>query len=121
LAPIQLAVGATMISFSAVFVKWVHVGPTTAGFCRMLFGAIILSALVLIRKEKLFFGTLHFLKEIAGKGFSDLESKKPCSGLRFVVCLIFQRDHEVLKDKHPLTPSLSPTASEGEEDPKTEC
>ncbi len=61
LAPIQLTVGATMISFSAVFVKWAHVGPTTAGFYRMLFGGLILTALVFIRKEKLFFGTLHFI------------------------------------------------------------
>jgi drug/metabolite transporter (DMT)-like permease len=61
LAPIQITAGATMISFSAVFVKWAHVGPTTAGFYRMLFGGVILTALVLVRKENFFYGTLHFI------------------------------------------------------------
>jgi drug/metabolite transporter (DMT)-like permease len=34
-----------MISFSPVFVKLAHVGPTVAGFYRMLFGGLILTAL----------------------------------------------------------------------------
>jgi len=41
---IQLIAGATIISFSAVFVKLVHVGPTMAGFYRVLFGGLILLA-----------------------------------------------------------------------------
>jgi drug/metabolite transporter (DMT)-like permease len=44
-----------MISFSAVFVKLAHVGPTVAGFYRMLFGGLILTAIVLARREKLWF------------------------------------------------------------------
>lgn len=34
--------GIVMISFSAVFVKVAHVGPTTAGFYRMAIGAVLL-------------------------------------------------------------------------------
>ena len=32
---LQMIAGAVMLSFSAVFVKWAHVGPTMAGFYRM--------------------------------------------------------------------------------------
>ncbi len=39
--------GAAMISFSAVFVKLAHVGPTMAGFYRMLFGGLLLAGVVL--------------------------------------------------------------------------
>lgn len=48
-----------MLSFSAVFVKWAHVGPTASGFYRMFFGALILLGAVLIRKERLFHGSHH--------------------------------------------------------------
>ncbi|HEY1992507.1 MAG TPA: EamA family transporter, partial [Gammaproteobacteria bacterium] len=47
----QLIVGAVMISFSAVFVKLVHVPPTVSGFYRVFFGGVILLAVVLWRHE----------------------------------------------------------------------
>ncbi len=52
---LYLVAGAVMISFSAVFVKLAHVGPTVAGFYRMLFGGLILATIVLARREKLWF------------------------------------------------------------------
>jgi drug/metabolite transporter (DMT)-like permease len=56
---LQMTAGAVMLSFSAVFVKWAHVGPTASGFYRMFFGALILLGAVLIRKERLFHGSHH--------------------------------------------------------------
>lgn len=45
----RVSAGAALISFSAVFVKLAHVGPTVAGFYRMAIGAIILSGFMLHR------------------------------------------------------------------------
>jgi len=56
---LQMIAGAILLSFSAVFVKWAHVGPTTAGFYRMFFGALVLLGAVLIRKDRLFHGFQH--------------------------------------------------------------
>jgi len=56
---LQMIAGALMLSFSAVFVKWAHVGPTASGFYRMFFGALILLGAVLVRKERLFHGSHH--------------------------------------------------------------
>lgn len=50
---LYLVAGAVMISFSAVFVKLTDVAPTVAGFYRMLFGGLMLTAIVLTRGEKL--------------------------------------------------------------------
>ena len=44
--------GATLISFSPVWVKIAHVGPTTAAFYRTFLGGIILAAVVLIRRPR---------------------------------------------------------------------
>ena len=49
----QLVLGAVMISFSAVFVKLVHVPPTVSGFYRVFFGGIILLFVMLLRREHL--------------------------------------------------------------------
>ncbi len=46
----------SLISFSPVFVKFVQVGPTTAAFYRMLFGGIILLAILLVRRERVWAG-----------------------------------------------------------------
>ena len=43
----MVLVGAVMISFSAVFVKLAHVGPTISAFYRMAIGGILLTALTL--------------------------------------------------------------------------
>ncbi|MBF0508867.1 MAG: DMT family transporter [Deltaproteobacteria bacterium] len=61
IARLQVMAGASMISFSAVFVKLAHVGPTTAGFYRVLFGGLGLAALVLIKGEPLWAGRRFFL------------------------------------------------------------
>ncbi len=50
---LQLVIGAIMISFSAVFVKLVHVPPTTSGFYRVFFGGLILLVFMLLRRERL--------------------------------------------------------------------
>jgi drug/metabolite transporter (DMT)-like permease len=60
---LQMIAGAVMLSFSAVFVKWAHVGPTMAGFYRMFFGALLLLGAILVKKERLFHGS-HHLKTV---------------------------------------------------------
>jgi len=50
---LQLVLGAIMISFSAVFVKLVHVPPTASGFYRVFFGGVILLVFMLLRRESL--------------------------------------------------------------------
>ncbi len=57
----ELALGAGLISFSAVFVKLAHVGPTVAGFYRVLFGSFFLLPIVFLRKETLRCGWIPFL------------------------------------------------------------
>lgn len=44
-----LGLGATLISFSAVFVRLAHVGPVTSGFYRVLFGGLFLLLLALVK------------------------------------------------------------------------
>jgi drug/metabolite transporter (DMT)-like permease len=56
----QLLCGAFMISFSPVFVKLAHVGPTAAGFYRTFIGAVFLLILVGIRGEALWRGVRPF-------------------------------------------------------------
>ena len=56
---LQMIAGALMLSFSAVFVKWAHVGPTMAGFYRMFFGALILMGAILVKRERLSHGSHH--------------------------------------------------------------
>jgi drug/metabolite transporter (DMT)-like permease len=50
---LNLWLGALAISFSAVFMKLVSVGPTAAGFHRMAIGGVVLAGLVLVRGESL--------------------------------------------------------------------
>ncbi len=58
---ILLVVGATLISFSPLFVRVTGVGPTMAGFYRFLFGGSILVAIVLTRRNALWTGFRPFL------------------------------------------------------------
>jgi drug/metabolite transporter (DMT)-like permease len=51
-----LLLGSFFISFSAVFVKLAHIGPTAAGFYRNAFGAAALLVVVLARREHLWRG-----------------------------------------------------------------
>src|SRR4030042_5625393 len=60
---LQMIAGAVLLSFSAVFVKWAHVGPTMAGFYRMFFGALLLLGAILVKKERLYHGS-HHLKTV---------------------------------------------------------
>jgi len=53
---LQVSAGAFLISFSAVFVKLADVGPTAAGFYRMIIGGAVLLLLTLIKRDKLWFG-----------------------------------------------------------------
>ena len=55
-----LVVGATLISFSPVFVRIAAVGPTTAGLYRTLFGGVTLLAIILARGERLWAGFRPF-------------------------------------------------------------
>jgi drug/metabolite transporter (DMT)-like permease len=68
--------GTVLISFSAVFVRLADVGPSTAGFYRMAFGALFLVAVVLFKRERLWCGWAPFgLALVAGLFFSgDLVS-----------------------------------------------
>lgn len=52
----QVAAGALLLSFAAVFVKLARVGPTAAGFYRMLVGGVVLLAVALARRERLWGG-----------------------------------------------------------------
>ncbi len=68
LGTLQVFIGATMISFSPVFVKVAHVGPAAAVFYRGFFGGLILLALVVFRRKKLWPGFGPFLLAV-GCGF----------------------------------------------------
>lgn len=50
---LRLFAGATMISFSPVWVKLVDVSPTTSGFYRVFFGGIALALLLLFTRQRL--------------------------------------------------------------------
>lgn len=49
---IDLLLGALAISFSAVFMKLVAVGPTAAGFWRMFLGGLVLALLLAWKRER---------------------------------------------------------------------
>lgn len=49
----MLTIGAVLISFSPVFVKLANVGPTVTSFYRLLFGSILLVAIVVFGRLKL--------------------------------------------------------------------
>jgi drug/metabolite transporter (DMT)-like permease len=57
---LEMVAGVTMISLSAVWVKLAHVGPTTIGFYRMLFGAILLCLIVFFKRVRLWYGWQPF-------------------------------------------------------------
>lgn len=57
---IRTTLGATMISFSAVWVKLAHVPPTVSAFYRVFLGGLMLLALLALRKERLWQGGRFF-------------------------------------------------------------
>lgn len=48
--------GAAMVSFTSVLVELSNVGPTVSAFYRMFFGGLILLAIAVIKKDRLWFG-----------------------------------------------------------------
>jgi drug/metabolite transporter (DMT)-like permease len=56
-AELQIVAGSVLISFSAVFVKLVDVGPTASAVYRNVFGALALLALVAVRRDALWMGS----------------------------------------------------------------
>ncbi|MGB5107168.1 MAG: DMT family transporter [Candidatus Zixiibacteriota bacterium] len=67
----ELLCGVVMISFSAVFVKLAHVGPSSAAFYRMAFGAIVLVAIALLTGTRLWYGWRpFFVAALAGVFFA---------------------------------------------------
>lgn len=69
LGVLQLLLGSFLISFSAVFVKIAHVGPTSAGFYRSLFGAATLLAIALVRRDRLWVGGRPMLLAVLAGAF----------------------------------------------------
>ena len=57
-------IGAAMIGFSGVYVKWAHVGPTVSAFYRVLIGGILLLTWVLVRRQRLWAGSGYFLLQL---------------------------------------------------------
>jgi drug/metabolite transporter (DMT)-like permease len=53
---LQVLGGGFLISFSAVLVKVAHVGPTTAGFYRVLFGGLVLASIALVARHRIWNG-----------------------------------------------------------------
>lgn len=58
---VRLLIGSIIISFSAVFVKIAHTGPTASGVYRNLFGAITLWLIVAWRRDALWRGSRQLL------------------------------------------------------------
>ena len=81
---LQLTIGAIMISFSPVYVKLAHVGPTVAGFYRMLFGGIILAAIIWIKGERLSYGIHNILMAIVCSFFLALDTSFWHWSIRYV-------------------------------------
>jgi len=52
----RTAIGAIMISFSAVWVKLANVAPAVSAFYRVFFGALFLSGILLMRRERVWKG-----------------------------------------------------------------
>lgn len=50
---LRLFIGATLISFSPVWVKLVSVSPTTSGFYRVLFGGVALALYLVISRQRI--------------------------------------------------------------------
>lgn len=58
---LSVTIGAVTISFSGVWVKLAHVGPTASAFYRLLFGGIVLGLIVAFRRKPLWNSGGYFL------------------------------------------------------------
>lgn len=72
-AVLKVALAATMISFSAVFVKIVHVGPIVSGFYRVFFGGLILLGIAGLRREGIWKDRRWFMQALACAFFFALD------------------------------------------------
>ena len=70
---LRLFVGATMISFSPVWVKLVSVSPTTSGFYRVLIGGLALTLFLLVTRQRLQLTRRVWLLLAAGAVFFALD------------------------------------------------
>jgi len=59
-APVLMIFGATLISFSGIFVKLADVSPTVSGFYRALIGGLLLLGITAWRKESIWIGARAF-------------------------------------------------------------
>lgn len=75
---VAMAVGAALISTSAVFVKWVGIGPTASAFWRMGLAALLLLAWV--------------ARPAGGRGFAAVRPSPRVLGLLAVAALFFAAD-----------------------------
>ncbi len=65
-APLQVAIGAGMISFSGVYVKAAHVSPTISAFYRVAFGGMILLVIAIMKRERPWKGWGYLFLGIVG-------------------------------------------------------
>lgn len=72
-AQISIAIGAVLISFSAVFAKIAAVGPTASAFYRMGFGGLILALVCILKGEKIFTTPRVFLYNSCAAVFMCLD------------------------------------------------
>jgi drug/metabolite transporter (DMT)-like permease len=70
---LRLFVGATMISFSPVWVKLVSVSPTTSGFYRVFIGGLALTLFLLVTRQRLQLTRRVWLLLAAGAAFFALD------------------------------------------------
>jgi drug/metabolite transporter (DMT)-like permease len=60
-ALLRMTAGAALISTTSIFVRWAHVAPTLSAFYRMLFGAMMLLALLFARRLSRDFGWRDYM------------------------------------------------------------
>lgn len=72
-AILRTTLGAIMISFSAVWVELAHVTPTVSAYYRVIFGGILLLAILLLRREKLWQGWYCLVMSMAAGIFFALD------------------------------------------------
>lgn len=70
---LRVTTGASLISFSAVFVKLLDADPSISAFYRMIIGGVVLLGLTLAREKKLSLARRHFFFVAAGGLFLALD------------------------------------------------
>jgi drug/metabolite transporter (DMT)-like permease len=70
---LRLTAGAVLISFAPVLVNIARVGPTPAGFYRLLFGGLVLGAVVIARRGRWSAGRRHLIMSAVAGAFLALD------------------------------------------------